>query len=91
MFIRVLSKKESRQNERELLAYCKENHSAMYGFMRLITGQMYVAKYEERDRILSFVRRTKYLSKKKLIDFILEPVRIEISKSRYVVGKKVKK
>jgi hypothetical protein len=72
--IRVLSKKEQRMNQKNLLAFCKGEHSCeMYNFMRVIEGAVRSGERAERQRILQFIEQTKYLSKKKLVQFVKQP------------------
>lgn len=73
MMLRVLTPSEVREQEQELMKFCKENSSEMYNYMHNIKNVRYMAAWDERHRILNFVQKEKYLSKKKLIDFIKSP------------------
>lgn len=72
-YVRVVSDAEHAENVRELEEYCKGNFTAMYNFMRHIKSERYMATHDERYRIVDFVRKSKYVSKKKLVDFIMGP------------------
>jgi len=73
--LRVLSKKECSDHEKELQSFCKKNHCEMYNFMRLLKHIQLIGELNEQDRILAFIKKEKYLSKKRLVDFIKEPAR----------------
>jgi len=87
--LRVLSKSECMEHEREVIACCRQDHPLhcdMYNFMKTVKGARRMGEFDERQRILNFLRKQKYLSKKKLDDFIMEPVRQEVANNPYVLS-----
>ena len=44
----IITKKQHRKNERELIRFCKENHCLMYNYMRTIEQ----IRKEPEDKIL---------------------------------------
>lgn len=89
MSIRVLSKKEMKHNECELVAFCKswEFGSQAYNFMRIIKSEHGHGVFEERTRILNYLKKERYLSKKKLTQFIRQPDIDEFRKLQSKVGR----
>ena len=71
--IRVLTPAEVKKNEQDLIKFCKENNTEMYNYMHNIKNVKYRAACDERHRILNFVQKEKYLSKKRIMDFIKKP------------------
>jgi hypothetical protein len=71
--IRVLTPAEVKEHEQDLIKFCKENNTEMYNYMHTIKSAKWRAAWDERHRIVHFVKQEKYLSKKRLMDFINQP------------------